>query len=465
MSDLASRLQADDVDAFRALVESAPAMLWLGDQNGHCVFLSRELRSFWGVGGADLSQFDWGPTVHPDDLPGLVAPYMQAMAQRSPFQVEARYKRFDGVYRILRTSARPRFSASGAFVGMAGVNTDVTEQREAEEALRRSSEQLQLALDASQGIGTWVWEVERNVLVADHRFARAFGVPVEDAAHGVPIEVFANAIVEGDRARVDAEVESSIRERRVFRCEYRVRAQDGTVRWLLATGRCEFDSEGKPTRFPGAVVDISERKATEEHKELLADELSHRIKNIFTVVHGMTTMSAREHPSARAGFDELAGRFRAMAAAYACVTPSPEMEVSGSLRKLLDVLFAPYAGHGSSRHGSSRVHVEGPDVRIGPKAASALALILHERATNAAKYGALSQDGSVRLLIAPDAGRCRFHWHETGGPEIAALPGSQGFGSRVIRSAVGSLDGELDVEWAREGLRWTMTAPDEKLRL
>ncbi len=460
MPDLVQRLQAKDMDAFRALVESAPAMLWLGDQNGHCIFLNSELRRFWGVGSVDLSEFDWNSTVHPDDQAGMAEPYMQAMASRSPFEVEARYRRYDGVFRIMRTSARPRFSTDGVFLGMAGVNTDVTEQRQAEEALRRSSEQLQLALDASQGIGTWVWEVSRDVVVADHRFARAFGVDAEEAARGVPIQVFVDAIVEEDRARVKESIEASIRDHTIYRCEYRVMTNEGQLRWLVATGRCEFDAAGNPTRFPGAVVDISERKAAEQHKELLAGELSHRIKNIFTVVQGMTTMSAREHPEARDAFEELAGRFRAMAAAYACVTPaSDDVLASGSLRKLLEVLFAPYAGN-----GLQRVTVEGPDIAIGSKAASALALILHERATNAAKYGALSQDGSVLLRIERAAGQCRLFWSETGGPEILAPPTSRGFGSRLIRSAAASLDGDLNIEWVREGLRWIMTAPEEKLR-
>lgn len=458
--DLARRLQATDVDAFRALVEGAPAMLWLGDAQGQCIFLNRELRDFWGV-GSDLSKFQWSATVHPDDLEILGAPYQHAMATQAAFEVEARYRRFDGSWRLLRTAARPRFSATGEFLGMAGVNTDVTEQRAAEQALRHSSQQLQLALDASQGIGTWVWDVERDQVVADHRFAKAFGIHPDDAARGVPLSVYVGAILEEDRARVAAEIERSIAARGGYRCEYRVRGPDGVVRWLLATGRCEVDERGEPVRFPGAVVDISDRKAGEEEKELLTMELSHRIKNIFTVVQGMTALTAREHPEARSALDELAERFAAMAAAYACVSPSPgEGAVSGNLLGLLKVLFAPYGDN-----CVERVRVDGPDLKVGPKAASALALILHERATNAAKYGALRDDGFVSLQIRlDDADRCAFHWRETGGPVIQAPPRSQGFGSRLIRSTVAALGGELEIDWARDGLRWTMSVPIEKLR-
>ena len=460
MPDLATRLQAADVDAFRALVEGAPAMLWLGDQNGQCVFLNREQRAFWGVEGAELTSFDWGSTLHPDDLPTLVEPYRQAMSTRSSFEVEARYRRHDGVYRMLRTSARPRFSASGVFLGMAGVNTDITDQRIAEEALQRSSQQLQLALDASQGIGTWVWDIPNDLVFADHRFARTFGVDPDEAARGVPLQVYIDAIHHEDRPMVANEIQRALESSGDYRCEYRVRAVGGSLRWLLATGRCEVDRLGKPVRFPGAVVDITDRKVGEEQKELLTKELSHRIKNIFTVVQGMTSIAARENPEARDALQELAGRFSAMAAAYACVTPSSdESIVSGSLMALLKVLFAPY---GVS--GAERVLVEGPDVKVGPRAASALALILHERATNAAKYGALRGGGVVRLTISHRGeDRCDFDWRESGGPEISAPPRAQGFGSRLIHSTIASLAGDVDIEWAREGLRWKMSLPLERL--
>lgn len=460
MPDLATRLQATDVDAFRALVEGAPAMLWLGDQNGQCVFLNREQRAFWGIEGADLANFDWGSTLHPDDLPALAEPYQQAMTTRSAFEVEARYRRYDGVYRMLRTSARPRFSAAGVFLGMAGVNTDITDQRIAEEALRRSSEQLQLALDASQGIGTWVWDIPNDLVVADHRFARTFGVDPDEAARGVPLQVYVDAIHHEDRPMVASEIQRALEGSGDYRCEYRVRAACGSLRWLLATGRCEVDRFGKPVRLPGAVVDITDRKAGEEQKELLTKELSHRIKNIFTVVQGMTSIAARENPEARNALEELSGRFSAIAAAYACVTPSSdEATVSGSLMTLLKVLFAPYCVN-----GAERVLVEGPDVKVGPRAASALALILHERATNAAKYGALRGGGVVHLTIGLDGDeRCEFEWRESGGPEISAPPRAQGFGSRLIHSTIASLGGDVDVEWARQGLRWKMSLPVERL--
>ncbi len=119
-----------------AVAENSPAMLWLGDQYGKCVFLNRAQRDFWGIDPQDLSQFDWGSTLHPDDIEKLSAPFAEAMAEQKPFSVEARYRRADGAYRTLRTEARPRFDGSGAFLGMTGVNTDISDQLAAEERTR-----------------------------------------------------------------------------------------------------------------------------------------------------------------------------------------------------------------------------------------------------------------------------------------------------------------------------------------
>lgn len=466
MDNSTSTPTTDDAASFRAITEGAPAMLWLGDEAGHCIFLNRALRDFWGVGHADLSEFDWGATLHPEDGDLLAAPYREGMRTQSPFEAEARYLRADGVYRTLRTSARPRFSDSGEFLGMVGVNTDVTEQRAAEDALRQSSEQLRFALQASGGIGTWVWEVADDRVVADIDFARVFGIGPEEARQGAPIEAFLGAVVEEHKARVQADVDTALRSGGQYRSEYRVRTADGSQRWLLAMGGCELDDEGRAVRFAGVGIDITERKTREEELALLTRELSHRIKNIFAVVQAMTSMAAREDAAAAPALGKLAKRTMAMAAAYSQVTP-PAADgadtaeaaragvAAGSLHRLLDRLFAPY-----TIDEEPRIHVDGPDVELNQQAASSLALILHELATNAAKYGALSGNGRVNLAIAlPGDGTCRLEWIETGGLQLDGPPSEEGFGSRLIRLSSAALNAEIETDWRREGLVWRLTAP------
>jgi two-component sensor histidine kinase len=245
--------------------------------------------------------------------------------------------------------------------------------------------------------------------------------------------------------------------------EQRERARPASAR-----GRCERDAAGQPTRFPGVVVDVTERRQAEEAKELLARELSHRIKNIFTVVGGMVSLSAM---GAAAEVRNFAGvlrrRLNALAAAHEYVRPhSPQSrpaEVETTLHGLLGKLLAPYA-----EIGSERVRVLGDDAPIGVKAATSLALILHELATNAAKYGALSRpEGrlSVTWELASAAegeasGRVlRLRWLERGGPPVT-VPDKLGFGARLLnRVLTAQLSAELEVRFEPEGLELGLTAP------
>ena len=133
-------MQDADADRqFETVAERAPTMLWMGDKKGKCVYLNAAQRAFWGIELGSLDRFDWGETAHPDDRSILEATVVPAMTEGKEFQVEARFCRADGVYRTLRTKAQPRLSPEGDFLGMIGVNEDVTEQREAEQALLAQS--------------------------------------------------------------------------------------------------------------------------------------------------------------------------------------------------------------------------------------------------------------------------------------------------------------------------------------
>ena len=139
LADSSSGLPVDAMHSrefVTAMAETSPAMLWMGDERGACVFLNAALRSFWGVNPANFSEFDWSSTLHPEDIAALAEPFGKAMAEHTPFTVQARYKRADGVYRTMRTLANPRFGEDGTFLGMTGVNIDITDQLVAEEHTR-----------------------------------------------------------------------------------------------------------------------------------------------------------------------------------------------------------------------------------------------------------------------------------------------------------------------------------------
>jgi PAS domain S-box-containing protein len=110
---------------FVPIAESLPIMLWIGDTEGKCVYLNKQLREFWGLQASDIPRFTWASTLIEEDAKALFAVFSKAMAEQTPFQVEARYRRADGVTRVLKTRAEPRFAPNGQFLGMVGINTDM----------------------------------------------------------------------------------------------------------------------------------------------------------------------------------------------------------------------------------------------------------------------------------------------------------------------------------------------------
>ncbi|WP_333573695.1 PAS domain-containing protein [Sphingomonas sp.] len=175
--------------------------------------------------------------------------------------------------RVLDFTFQPVKDALGASTGVFIAASDITERAAAEEALRHSEERLQLALNASTGIGTWDWTAESGRVTGDGRFAALFGIDPQRVAHGGGLDAVLNFIHPDDRARIALEVRQSIAQRTPLKIEFRVLRADGAVRWLLTQGRCTFDAEGRPVRFPGVSFDITDRKLAEEAAQEAAEDL------------------------------------------------------------------------------------------------------------------------------------------------------------------------------------------------
>ncbi|MBB1499663.1 GAF domain-containing protein [Paracoccus sp. MC1862] len=199
-----------------------------------------------------------------------------------------------------------------------------------------------------------------------------------------------------------------------------------------------------------------ELKGTIEARDLLTRELSHRIKNVFSVVSGLASASARDR-DARAFVTAFRGRIGALARAHDYVLPgsfSARNERESTVRGLLKVLLHPYD------EDRRRIRITGDDLPLGQSAATTLALILHEQATNAIKYGALS-NAEGRVLVDCRNGGESFEiaWEEQGGPPTAGPPLATGFGTTMVSSAIDSLGGTITAEWAAQGLQVTLSVP------
>ena len=238
-----------------------------------------------------------------------------------------------------------------------------------------------------------------------------------------------------------------LRTGETYEVQHRVRRHDGEYRWMMARSVPVMGPDGRPARWFGTAVDIHDAHVLSESRDLLARELSHRIKNIFAVVASLVSLSVRKQPEHREFGEELIGTLRALGRAHDYVRPAGD-ERRRSLHGMLADLFSPYR-----IGGRSQISVHGHDARIAARAATPLALVFHELATNSAKYGALSAEhGSVDLSIADEGNFLLLHWVEHGGPP--AKPDSkEGFGSRLVEMSVtGQLAGSWERRFEEDGM-------------
>ncbi|HEX8485100.1 MAG TPA: PAS domain-containing protein [Sphingomonas sp.] len=263
-----------------------------------------------------------------------------------------------------------------------------------------------------------------------------------------------------DQERARALWRRSLETGEPYQIEYRLRHADGTYRWVLGRALPVRDGHGTITRWFGTCTDIHAQKLALEEREVISQELSHRIKNIFAVVAGLISFAARGRPEFASAAADLRQRITALGRAHDFVRPhsahSRPTPRQDSLHGLLGELFEAY-----QRPGQPRIVIEGAEIAVDDRAATPIALLFHELATNATKYGALSvENGSIAVRISVEGDAATMVWTEHGGPRIAAAPVGSGFGSQLIElSAVRQLGGTVSRDWTPGGLVATITTP------
>ena len=215
-------------------------------------------------------------------------------------------------------------------------------------------------------------------------------------------------------------------------------------------------------------VDISERKRHDEQQELLLREMDHRVKNLFAVASGVVSLSARSAETPREMAATIQGRLGALATAHQLVRPPRVATGSGKpeamLAEIVRIVLRPYVETGD-RGEKHRAVIEGPDVAVGGEAVTSVAMVLHELATNAAKYGAFSKPGgTVHVSWSIKQQRLEMSWTERGGPTVRRAPEREGFGSLLARRSItGQLDGQMTNDWDPAGLTVHLSASMERL--
>ncbi len=318
-------------------------------------------------------------------------------------------------------------------------------------------ERLKVAIEAAS-IAVWAWHVDLDKFSMDERGFALWGLPQADE---VAFEELSVRIHPVDRDRVRAAFNATRSLEGSYEIDFRICIED-EVRWIAARGRGADDGiRGRVMH--GIFLDVTARKQAEEGSELLAGEMSHRVKNLLAIATGLTQLTARSAKSVEEMARELTQRLTALGRAHDFVRPLPnEQGKAALLGDLLSILLAPYD---ETAAFSGRIRVAVARMGVGEKAATALAMVIHELATNSVKYGSLSAEtGFLDVSSKMDGDDILLTWTETGGPPITDARALEGFGSKLIaRTVSGQLGGELSYDWQKSGLIVTVRMRRDRL--
>lgn len=267
-----------------------------------------------------------------------------------------------------------------------------------------------------------------------------------------------------DRERAWAKWRQSLATGEPYEIEYRLRHRSGEYRWTLGRAMPMRDEEGRIIRWIGTCTDIHDAKQTAAQNEILSRELSHRIKNIFAVISGLIGLSARNDPGQKQFARRLQERVAALGRAHEFVRPhsnhSAPQRFPERLHGIMREILAPYPAL-----SDGRIDISGEDIAVDDRGATPLALLVHELATNASKYGSLSTAaGRVDVTTRVTDGRVDIRWEESGGPPISSPPDQAGFGTMLSElSIVQQLGGAIQRDWRPAGLVVTVLVERSRL--
>jgi two-component sensor histidine kinase len=305
---------------------------------------------------------------------------------------------------------------------------------------------LRIATDAAR-IALWSWNVDTDEIALDERSHRLWGLPARDGF--VTFETLSARIHPEDLDRVRAAFASTREILGGYELDFRI-LHNGGIRWVAARGR--GDDEGIVGRIMfGVFIDVTERKMAEEGRELLAGEMSHRVKNLFAIAAALTQIASRSAATTEEMARDITQRLNALGQAHELIRPSlSDQKKALNLSELLAALLAAYDDRGVI---GDRIRVDVPEVLVGEASITTVALVIHELATNSIKYGSLSStNGTVDISCSVEGRDAIIVWTEKGGPPLTVPRGQAGFGSKLVHASLSSqLGGCITFQWLAEG--------------
>jgi PAS domain S-box-containing protein len=410
-------------------------------------------------GTTRMSRSQWLAGVDPDDVEWLERRRSEVFRERqTEYIVEFRIPCAGRGVRWIEARSFVSYDRDGHPQRMVGVNIDITDRKRAEDALAERNAQLALAGRAAR-VGSYAYDVEKGLMQISEGYA---------AIHGLPAGTTETTLCEW-RSRVHPD---DLRRVEVFRdqmfanrqkesnIEYRIVRPDGEMRWVERRSSVSYDGDGRPTRVVGVSIDVTERKRAEDRQRILVAELDHRVKNALATVSSVISHTAVGSRSVADFVATIDGRIRSMATTQDLLRSGRWDGIS--LTELIRYELAPYATRQNTK-------ISGPEVVLRPEAGQAMAMVLHELATNAAKYGALStKQGSVSIRWEQRLNghplRLVLEWQEAGGPPVVD-PDKASFGMSTIRDIIPyEFGGKVDLTFALEGVRCRVELPADWLR-
>jgi PAS domain S-box-containing protein len=448
---LADRLQDS---FFRALFHTPVLGIAVADLKSECIVeTNQRLLQILGRGRDEVEGIAavWRDITPPEHHHLDEAALRQVLERGYSDPFEKEYQRPDGSRVPVRVSATVVPQHPDYLIVLVD---DISAEKAGRERELNIQRRLEIALSAADQ-GVWDWDLTTNAMVYSDRAKQIYGFApdepvsyerVRDATHPDDLPI--------SSALLKRAIDPELRDRSSY--EYRVLLPDGSSRWVLAFGEAVFEGppgQERAVRYAGTIQDISERKASERHQELLIAELNHRVKNTLAIVQALAFQTLRRGEVPDSVGESFAGRLQALAAAHDILVK--EGWESASIEEVASAVLDPHDG------GEGRISVEGKPIRLPPQMTVTLAMTLHELATNAVKHGALSNGhGRVRLSWEkPEAEpRIRLSWVEEMGPPVRE-PERQGFGTRMIRRAFGAeANGTVALDFSPTGLRCEIEA-------
>jgi PAS domain S-box-containing protein len=400
-------------------------------------------------------------------LPHHECPMALALKEKRPIRgMEAIAERPDGTLVPFIPFPIPLFDASGALTGAVNTLVDITERHEAERRIRESEASYRAIAAIVESSEDAVVTKDLNGIITtwNHGATRLFGYKAEEVI-GKPITI----LIPAERHDEEPSILSRIRRgERIDHYETVRLRKDGSTVDISLTVSPVRDRQGRIVGASKIARDISERRLADQQQRLLLREMDHRVKNLFALASGVVALSARTASTPEELSSAVRDRLAALARAHALTLPvtsegGKRLEQSTTLHALIRTILSPYEGRGQS--DKARVAITGPDIRLAGGLATTFALLLHEFATNAAKYGALSiPAGHIEIACSESDGRFALTWRERGGPAIEGPTGSAGFGTMLARATVkDQLRGEISHEWEPEGLTIRLSMAKERV--